>query len=87
MKYELNQIIAVAPTMGIDIEKGEVEIVAICNFRALPEYFDIEPWIEAFDPEQVGKILSAPWIGFTPIDMDFGEGVFYLPEYAFEEIT
>jgi len=83
--YQYGQLLKVAPTCGIDIDPGEIQIVGIMHPDHLPEYIDLRSWLTG-DPEFDFDLQTQPWY-FFEFTNGFEEGTtFDLPQFALEEV-
>ena len=81
--YHYGQILEVAPTMGLDLPKGEIRIVGILHPNNLPDHIDFRSWLNG-DPESDFPTETEPWYLFEYPDI-LEDDTYDLPQWALEE--
>jgi hypothetical protein len=85
-KFHYGEIYDIAPTLGLDVTRGKIQIMGICHESALPNWVDLHAWLDGFDQDELDEYMDEPWYLFEILEgMDEGE-ITCMPEWALEEV-
>lgn len=82
-KFYIGEIYEIAPTEGLDVPRGQIQILGIVNATIVPDWVNIELW-ETGDADFDWELFSKPWYAFCTSE-DVTE-TNYLPEWALDEV-